>query len=149
MSNVSSEVLIDASPHDVFAVASDYRHWSEWFVGTSGFRPVTERTRGTGARYAYHVRLLGLSVAVETEVCDFVEDRGWRGVARRGPRHETRWQFVPEGEGTRFTFSMDYELPLVARFLDPLFVHAQWQRVVKESAQNLKRRVEGREGRSR
>ena len=146
MSAVSSEALIHASPHDVFAIASDYRHWSEWFVGTSGFRPLTDRTRGNGTRYAYRVRVLGLSVAVETEVRDFVEDGGWRGVSRRGPRHETRWQFVPEGDDTRFTFRMDYELPLVARFLDRWLVHAEWQRVVDESAQNLKRRVEGRGG---
>ena len=148
MSTVSGEALIHAPLHDVFAIASDYRHWSEWFVGTSRFRPVTDLTRGTGTRYAYRVRVLGLSVPVETEVCDFVEDGGWRGVSRRGPRHETRWQFVPEGDGTRFTFRMDYELPLVAKFLDRLFVRPEWQRVVQESAQNLKRRVEGCSGAS-
>ncbi len=144
MSTVSGQVLIHASPHEVFGIASDWQQWPEWFAGTSDFRAVTSQTRGTGSRYAYRARLLGIPVPIETEIRDFVEDGGWRGVSRRGPDHETRWQFTPEGDGTRFVFSMDYELPLTPRFIDRWLVRPVWQRLVQRSADNLKVRVERR-----
>ncbi len=144
MSTVSAQVLIHASPHEVFGVASDWQQWSEWFAGTSDFRAVTSQMRGTGSRYAYRARVFGIPVPVETEICDFVEDGGWRGVSRGGPRSETRWQFTPEAGGTRFVFSMDYELPLTPGFIDRWFVRPAWQRLAQRSADNLKLRVERR-----
>ncbi len=142
MSTVSGQVLIHASPHEVFSVASDWQQWSEWFAGTSDFRAVTSQTRGNGSRYAYRARLLGIAVPVETEICDFVEGRGWRGVSRRGPRHETSWQFTPEGDGTRFVFSMEYQLPFIPGFIDRWLVRPAWQRLAQRSADNLKLRIE-------
>ncbi len=122
MTTVSSEVLIHAPVQEVFAFASDWSCWADWFAGTSDFRPLTAQTRGTGARYAYRARVLGVRVPVETEICDFVEDGGWTGVGRGGPESRTHWSFVPEGDDTRFTFRMEYRIPLMPDVLDRLLV---------------------------
>ncbi len=142
MSTVSGEILIHAPVHDVFAFASDWRHWEEWFAGTAGFRPLTPETRGNGARYAYRASVLGLPFPIQTEIRDFIEDQGWRGVSRRGPKNETRWRFEAEGEDTRFGFSMTYHVPGLPDVLDRLLVRPVGQRLVEQSVENLKARVE-------
>jgi len=59
----------------VFAFASEWRTWPDWFEGVSDFRPTTEVLRGNGARYAYRARLMpGIWASVETEIHDFEED---------------------------------------------------------------------------
>ncbi len=146
MTTVASEVLVRAPLPEVFAVASDWRHWAEWFAGTSRFHALGEPTRGTGARYAYRARVLGIAWPVETEIFDFVEDSGWTGRSRRGPEHRTSWRFTAEGADTRFVFSMEYRIPLLPGMLDRLLVRPMWQQLVEQSTRNLKRRLE--EGRT-
>ena len=62
VTRVESRVEIAAPVETVFAYASDWRTWDEWWVGVSGFRPTTAVTRGNGARYAYKARLAGVAV---------------------------------------------------------------------------------------
>lgn len=144
MSTISGEVLIHADPHEVFAVASDWKCWSDWFVGMSSVRTLTAQTRGTGAEYGYRISILGIPVPVETRIVDYVEGAGWRGLTKRGPRGETRWRFEPEGEGTRFSFAMDYQVRFLPAFLDRLLIRPAWERSVQASLQHLKDRVDQR-----
>ena len=140
MTRVEDTVIVEAPVHTVFAYASDWRKWSEWFEGVSDFRPTTEVTRGTGARYAYRASLMGLPATVETEIRDFIEDQGWTGIATRGLPHRTYWHFEAEGESTRFTYALEYELPvpLVGALVDALFLKAQWRRIIERSLCNLR-----------
>lgn len=144
MSRASASVLIEAPPHDVFAYASDWTHWSDWFAGATGFRPVGRITRGNGSRFRYRAKVFGIPVPIDTEIRDFTEDRGWTGVTRRGPRSETSWHFEPEGTGTRFTFGMHDRLPLLPQAIDRRFVLPFWQRSVERSARQLKQQLESR-----
>ena len=141
MTRVEDSVIVDAPVHAVFAYASDWRRWPEWFEGVSDFRPTTDATRGTGARYAYRARLMGIAARVETEVRDFVEDQGWTGIAIRGLPHRTHWRFEAQGESTRFTYTLEYQLPvpLLGSVVDTLLVRGQWRRIIGRSMSNLRR----------
>jgi hypothetical protein len=105
----------------------------------SDFRVASEIPRGNGARYEYRTRVVGIPATVETEVQDFVEDRGWTGLATGGLRHRTRWLFEAQGESTRFTYGLEYELPVpvLGAALDALVVRRRWRRVIRESLANL------------
>ncbi len=80
MTRVESSVEIDAPVTDVFAYASDWRHWEEWWQGVRNFKPISEVTRANGTRYAYNAWMAGLAINIETEVHGFVENGGWEGV---------------------------------------------------------------------
>jgi uncharacterized membrane protein len=140
MTRVEESVIVDAPVHAVFAYASDWRRWPEWFEGVTDFRPTTEVTRGTGARYAYRARVMGIPARVETEVRDFVEDSGWTGVSTRGLPHRTFWRFEAQGQSTRFTYAMEYQLPapLLGAVADTLVVKGQWRRIIGKSLSNLR-----------
>lgn len=146
MTRIEASAIIPAPSEEVFRYASDWRQWAEWFEGTSGFRPTTEIARGNGACYSYKARLLGLEARVETEITEFIEGRGWKGVARKGIPHTTWWLFEPVGAHTRFTYAQEYRIPIpaVGKLLDVVFVRRQWRRIIAASLENLRRHFETR-----
>ena len=50
MSRVEASVEVDAPLEKVWAYASDWSRWEEWWHGVSDFRPTTEVSRGNGTR---------------------------------------------------------------------------------------------------
>lgn len=148
MTRIADSVVVDAPLEAVFAYASDWRQWPEWFVGVSDFRPTTAVTRGDGARYAYRASLMGIPATVETEVRGFAENRGWTGIATRGLPHRTHWRFEAKGDSTRFTYELEYHLPvpLLGALLDSLVLKRQWRRVVRRSLHNLRAHFDAGKG---
>lgn len=140
MTKIEDSVIIDAPIEAVFAYASDWCRWPEWFEGLTDVRSTSEIVRGTGARYAYRVRVLGLPARVETELRDFEEGRGWTGVGTRGLPHRTHWRFETEGRSTRFTYGLEYRLPpaLLGAVLDALLAKREWRGIIRRSLANLR-----------
>jgi uncharacterized membrane protein len=136
MTKIEASVEIPAPIGEVFAYASDWRYWEDWWEGVSSFKPTTERTRGTGTRYAYKAWVAGLTVNLETEIHDFVENVGWRGVVTKGMPHRTQWVFEAKGAATRLTYILEYSLPVP--LLDSLLMKPGWGRRLERSLQNLK-----------
>lgn len=149
MTRVEASVDINAPVAEVFAFGSDWRHWEDWWHGVSEFRPTTEVTRGNGTRYAYKAWIAGVTMNLETEVHDFVENVGWKGVVTKGPPHRTQWVFEGKGDTTRLTYILEYSLPvpLLGPLLDSLLMRPGWQRMLERSLKNLKNHFEG-QGRS-
>jgi coenzyme Q-binding protein COQ10 len=140
MTRVENSVIVQAPVEQVFNYAADYRKWPEWFEGVSDVKTTTAVTQGNGARYAYKVRILAVSAGVETEIHDFVLNRGWTGVSTKGVPHRTRWIFEPIGSTTRFTYAVEGHLPvpLLGSLCDSLFLKPQWDRIVQNSLNNVK-----------
>jgi hypothetical protein len=144
MTRLTSTVEVNAPLDDVWAFASDWRKWDSWWAGVSGFRPTTELTRGNGTRYAYRAWIAGLRLNLETEIHDFVEKAGWRGVVIKGPPHRTQWVFEDLGATARLTYTLEYTLPipLLGPLLDAFLMRPGWQRRLDRSLLNAKRQLE-------
>ena len=71
--------------------------------------------------------MMGITVDVETEISDFVENKGWKGKAIKGMPHTTYWEFESTGTGTKFTYALEYELkiPLMGNWLDKAIMKPQ------------------------
>jgi uncharacterized membrane protein len=141
MTKIEDSIIIDAPAAEVFAYASDWRRWPEWFEGLSDVRSTSGVSRGTGARYSYRARVLGVSVSVETELQDFVEGLGWTGAGTRGLPHRTHWRFEAQGQSTKFTYGLEYRLPppLLGPMLDALFARREWRGIIRRSLLNVQR----------
>jgi len=141
---IRRSIKIEAPVHKVFRFASDYQKWPEFFVGVSNVRPITEMTRGDGARFIYKVRALGMKFTVGTEMKEFKEDEGWIGKSFRGLEHQTQWIFRMSNGGTEFTFIQRHRLPfyLGGKLVEEIFVQPEWIRIIEDSLQNLKRIME-------
>jgi uncharacterized membrane protein len=141
ITRIEASVDIAAPVEEVFAYASDWRRWEDWWEGVSSFKPTTERARGTGTRYAYKAWMAGLTVNLETEIHDFVENVGWRGEVTKGMPHRTQWLFEAKGAATRLTYILEYSLPVP--LLDSLLMKPGWRKRLEMSLQNLKLHFEG------
>ena len=144
MTRIEKSIEINAPVEQVFQFAANWQNWTKFFEEVSDFRPVTEITRGDGARYAYKAKMLGMKAAVETEIRDFVENEGWIGVSKRGMEHKTQWIFAQADNKTKFTYILNYHLPLpiIGHIFDKLFVKASWERIIENSLQNRRRLME-------
>ena len=144
MTRLIASVEVNAPLDDVWAFASDWHHWDNWWDGVSGFRPTTALTRGNGTRYAYRAWIAGLTLNLETEIHDFVEKVGWRGVVTKGPPHRTQWVFEAMGTTTRLTYTLEYSVPVpvLGPLLDLLLMRPGWQRRLETSLHNLKQHFE-------
>ncbi len=140
MTRIEKSVNIPVPVNEVFTLASDYKKWAEWFEGVNEFRPITNSVRGNGTRYAYKAKVMGLSMDLETEIFDFVENEGWKGKAIKGMPHTTYWVFEPKNNGTKFTYALEYELkiPLIGKWLDKTIMKPQWEKIISKSLENLK-----------
>lgn len=144
MTRIERAVEIAAPVEEVFAYAADWQRWEEWFEGVSGFEAKTEVSQGNGAKYSYRAKMLGVPAKVETEIHDYVENSGWRGVGTKGMPHTTRWIFEAKGDATRFTYVLEYGLPvpLIGALLDSLFMKPAWRRIIDDSLENLRIHLE-------
>ena len=140
MTKVETSIDIRAPLAEVFAYASDYRKWEEWWEGVSDFEPTTELTRGNGTRYAYKAWIAGITLNLETEIHDFAENVGWTDMVIKGPPHRTQWVFEGHDDVTRLTYILEYTLPVpvLGPLLDSLLMRPGWRRRLKKSLRNLK-----------
>jgi len=53
-----------------------------------------------------------MSVPVETEIQEFMENEGWTGVSVSGVKVKTRWIFVRVNGKTKFTYGQSGSLPI-------------------------------------
>lgn len=141
MTRIERSVHIPVPINEMFPYVSDYKKWEEWFEGVSNFNPTTQTTWGNGTRYAYKAKLMGLSVNLETEIFDYKENKGWKGRAIKGMPHTTYWIFESKNGETKFTYALEYELhiPLIGNWLDNTFIKPQWERIIEDSLENLKK----------
>ena len=144
MTVISKSISIDAPINTVFEYASNYKKWQDWFEGVSSFKPTTDSHRGNGTRYAYKAKMMGLTVGIETEIHDFVQNKGWSGKATKGMPHQTFWKFESINEGTKFTYALEYDLnfPLIGKWIDKTFIKPQWDKIIERSLQNLRFNME-------
>ena len=139
MTRVENSIIIKKAIDEVFNYASDYEKWSDWFEGVSDFKPTTATKKGNGTRYAYRTKMMGLSVPVETQIHNFVPNKGWVGKATKGMPHQTQWIFETADEGTKFTYVLEYKLPIpvLGPLFDKFILKSQWIKIIEKSLQNL------------
>jgi uncharacterized membrane protein len=145
LTKIEATAEINKPVKDVFAYASDWRHWNEWREGVYNLKPTTNIDRGNGARYSYKAWVAGMKIKLETEIHSFKENVGWQGVVHKGLPHKMQWVFEGKPGKTRLTFILEYSPPwfLIGPILDFFILRPGWQRMLEKSLNNLKIYFEG------
>ena len=108
MPTLERSIIIEAPIHEVFEYAADWHYWPDWYDGFTDVSPITEIERGNGAVYSYKMWILGLPFKAQTEVHNFVENKGWSGRRVRGVPHKTTYVLEDLKPHTRFTTTVYY-----------------------------------------
>ena len=136
---IGHSTIIEAPVHEVFAYASNWQLWPDWFYGFSDVSPLTEVERGNGAIYDYKMRVLGFPFRLQTEIHNFVENKGWSGIGIKGVPHKTTWAFEALETRTKFIYVAEYSLPfpVLGPIICFLFFNPEWRRILKKSLNNI------------
>jgi uncharacterized membrane protein len=144
MGTVEGSIEIKLPVESVIAFLEDWHNAEKWYEGIYDWKPTTENTTGNGARFSYKVKDLGIETRYETEMFNHIKNKGFSLRSIEGPKVDEQYLFEPIEDGTRVTYTMDYDvpLPIVGGLLDALFFKSLWAQRVQRSLQNLKRLLE-------
>lgn len=108
--SVSVEADVNAPADVAFAYISDYTTTADWLYGLAEFKPLTENTRGLGAKFDGTIKL-GASLQSLLEVVEFEEGRLMKLDSYKGIKNASRWEVTPTGEGScKVSATWDYDL---------------------------------------
>lgn len=144
LTKVESSIEINKPVRDVFAYASDWKHWNEWRVGASDIKPMNENDGGNSTRFKYKAKVAGMKFNLETEVHNFKENVGWQGIVRKGLPHKMRWSFENKTRSTIVTYMIEFSTAwfIIGSLLDSLVLKPKWQNMIEETLNNLKANLE-------
>jgi uncharacterized membrane protein len=139
--NVETELNV---PADVaFAYISDYTKTADWLYGLTEFTPLTEQTRGVGAKFDGTLKL-GAKLQSLLETVEFEEGRLMKLESYKGIKNASRWEVVPTGDSScTVKATWDYDLgggiagKALGKVVEPLVSMA-----AKHSTEQLKKAVE-------
>jgi len=140
MTKVEASIEINKPVKDVFAYASDWKHWVEWREGVSDLKPTSVIEKGNNARYAYTALVAGLKFHLETEIHLYKENSGWQGIVNKGLPHKMQWLFENKASKTNVTYIIEYSPPwfLIGPLLNFFVLKPNWQRMLTKTLNNLK-----------
>jgi uncharacterized membrane protein len=145
LTKVEATVEINKPVNEVFAYASDWRHWNEWREGLYNLKPTTNIERGNGARYYYKAWAAGMKINLESETHLFKENVGWQSIVQKGLPHKMQWVFENRSGKTIVTNILEYSPPwfLIGPILNFFILRRGWQRILNNTLNNLKNHFEG------
>ena len=144
LTKVEANTEINKPIRDVFAYASDWKHWEKWRVGAYDIKPVTDGGIGNSTRFTYQAHVAGMTFNLETEIHYFKENTGWQGIVRKGLPHKMQWTFENKVNITKVTYAIEFGTPwfFIGPFLDFFILKPNWQRMIEKSLDNLKNHLE-------
>jgi hypothetical protein len=144
LTKVEASTEINKSIRDVFAFASDWKHWEEWRVGAYDIKPATEGDMRNNTRFTYQARVAGMKFNLETEIYYFKENTGWQGIVHKGLPHKMQWEFQNKVNITKVTYTIEFGTPwfIIGPILDSFILKPRWQRMIEKSLDNLKNHLE-------
>lgn len=139
-----NEILIDATPDEVFSVLADARYYGYWVVGSSEIRDADDNWPQVGTRFHHKVGVGPLKVADHTVVEEVHRPHllKLRAKARPLGTAMVTMEMHPDARGTRVVMIEDAADRLTALVFNPL-THLLVRGRNVESLRRLKEIAEG------
>jgi len=122
MAAVVCSQTIHAAPEAVFALFTDFEHAAGRIKGIKKIEVLTPGPVGPGTRFRETRVVFNRQATEEMEITRFEPGRGYEILCRScGGEYRMRFDFHPEGLGTRVTAAVQYRaVSLLARLMAPL-----------------------------
>lgn len=130
MPKIDFERHVRHSPDDMLELIADVQSYPEFVPNCTAMQTAPLQDEPDGCLARMHIKFGPVSQSYESRV---VTDRQARTVTATATesglfKHlDTRWSFVPEGEGTRIRFDIDFSIAnrLIAAIAEPAFAAKQ------------------------
>jgi uncharacterized membrane protein len=144
MSFVQQETTIGAPPERVFEALLDIEQAPAWMTNLEEVRNITGRARGDSFEWTF--RMAGLAFRGKTVFTALEPNKHLREEGSGDLTNAWDWRLTPAGDGaTRVQVGIEYTVPggsLIGAALNKLFVERQNEHDLRQSLENLKKRLE-------
>ncbi len=145
MGKLTKSIEIEASPEKVFTFINDMKKMNGamegWAEGES-----TSKVVGVGATMHYVGVAGGSTAEWDMEVTEFVKNKkiASRTIGASKFKMTSSEALEPTTKGTKFTFSMDYEVPysILGKLVDKLKVSKDMEKSMSKMLENMKKALE-------
>lgn len=110
MRHLHRSLLIDRTPHDVFALVSDPDRFAQFFVGMTLWEPRSRRRRGKGARYKVLMRVGSIEAGGIVRITEWREDDLVAWEAESGIDQRGQMTVRPTAGGTELHLEIEFAL---------------------------------------
>ena len=142
MGSINRSTFVTCPPERVFAVLADVDRLTEFSSMTVAIRNGPGRPVRAGDRFEQVVKVLGKELESEWQVVEVSPPARLRfvGTAPGGARATLVESIQAEGDGTKVTLDVDYDLPLglLGDAVDALFLHSKNEEQAEEILDRLK-----------
>jgi uncharacterized membrane protein len=143
MGHITISAEIAAPVADVFAYVDDHTNTTRYMKDLTRWAPVGAKSHGKGAKFAVAMKAGPMTLSSVVDITTWTENGaiGWTSV--EGFKQTGTWTFKANGEGTRASFDMEYELPggiagrMISRAAEPIV-----RGNIEQSVRNLRSQVE-------
>lgn len=141
---VTVENEVGVASDVAFAYLSDYTKIADWMYGLSSLKPLTEQTRGIGAKFDGTIKL-GAKLQSLLEVVEFEEGRLMVLDSYKGIKNKSRWEVIPTGDASstiKVTWEYDLGGGIAGKALEKV-VEPVVKIAASHSTKELKAKLEG------
>jgi len=113
MAATSVSIDVPAPPEEVWAVVTDLPRLGEWVTTHKAFPAPPPGAVGEGTTFEQEMAVAGASITINwtAQRVEAPRELVWEGKGPVGATATTRYLLEETGDGTRFTFDSEYELP--------------------------------------
>ena len=110
---VETTIDLPAPPEEVFAVVMDPLRLEDWVTAHDGVKDVPDGPLAERSTFRQKLKVAGVTFGVTWEVTKIDEPRlaVWEGKGPAGSKASCRYELEPDGDGTRFHYFNEFELP--------------------------------------
>ena len=142
MGIVQHNVRVKASPLETTALVGDASRWPEWYPTVTEVK-ITAPFPEKGGKVDIKTKQAGMSSSITETVLDYQPGKlALLQIEGRMSGHE-RWEFTPDGDGTRVSVTLDYTLPgVIGKFADALIGKRMASKSLEDALHNLEALLE-------
>jgi uncharacterized membrane protein len=146
LGKLTKSIEIEASPEKVFTFINDTKKMNEINKGNLEMEPTSKGPVGVGSTSHWVATAGGNQQEWDMEITEFVKDKkmAMRTIGASKFKVTGSFALEPTAKGTKFTYSMDYELPysVLGKLVDKLKVGKEMEKNMGAMMEKAKKALE-------
>ena len=146
MGKVTKSIEIEASPEEVFSFCMDMEKMNKALTGLIEAEYTSKGPVGVGTTSHHIGKVGGQEREWDQEITEFVKNKKYSShtIGASKSKMVNSWTFEPTAKGTKWTMTMDYEVPysVLGKVIDKLKVGKDIERSMGKMLANVKKALE-------
>ena len=146
MGKLTKSIEIEASPEEVFSFVNDMEKMNKVYTGFMEGEYTSKGPVGVGTTSHHIAKVGGQEREWDMEITEFVKNKkvSSHSIGTSKNKMVNSWTFEPTAKGTKWTMSMDYEVPysVLGKVIDKLKVGKAIEKSMSQMQENIKKALE-------